>query len=393
LAIAYKHLSDRVPPPSKLVVSVPPELDRVVLHATEKDRDRRPATAAEMRKELLVAGGHVPPANPLPEVIARLPEPDELPDDRAATVTIPRMLAPRARRKRRRRRFLVVLLVLAVLAGGGWAGWTYLVPHYGTVPNVLGMSVTEARATLEGAGFRAEIGTSVFSTEYADGAVARQSVAGGEEARLRSTVILRPSKGPPLIVVPSLSGKNAKQAARTLRAEDLELGEVREAYSDRIPPGKVIDQNPSAGTSIPFGSEVDIVVSLGPEPITVPNVTGLTFQEASAVLLSAGLGVTKVEEHSTEVGRGVVISQDPGQGAELAEGEPVTVVVSLGPREFDMPNVIGESTADARARLEGLGLVVDVVTLPGLDGGEVVYTDPPAGTTVQEGDTVTIYDA
>lgn len=89
----------------------------------------------------------------------------------------------------------------------------------------------------------------------------------------------------------------------------------------------------------------------------------------------------------------MVISQDPGQGAELAEGEPVTVVVSLGPREFDMPNVIGESTADARARLEGLGLVVDVVTLPGLDGGEVVYTDPPAGTTVQEGDTVTIYDA
>jgi eukaryotic-like serine/threonine-protein kinase len=394
LAIAYKHLSDRVPAPSKTEPSVPPELDRLVLRATEKDREHRPSSAAELRRELVHVSASLPEAGPLPELVRGLPPTEAAsPEERAATVTIPRMLAPRARRRRRLRALSAIVLILAILGGGAWATWTFIVHHYTTVPSVLGLPVEQARARLEQADLDVEIGASISSTEYDPGEVANQSVAGGLRVRTRTDILLRPSQGLPLIEVPSLSGKNRPQAERALNAVDLALGDVSETYHDRIPVGNVIDQNPVAGTTIQFGSSVNITISLGPEPVQVPNVVGLTEDEAGAVLSAQELTVEVREEYSIEVSRGEVIRQEPAADTSVDRESVVTIFVSLGPQQFDMPGVIGESRDAGEALLRALGLIVRVIEIPGSNADMVVGQNPGSGTTVEAGDTVTIYVA
>src|SRR5204862_839686 len=101
LAIAYKHLEDRVPPPSVQNPDVPPELDNIVLSATEKDPDSRPASAAEMRTQLIRAAGTLPATEPLSELAGRLLLAEGAPaEERVSTVTFPRAEARRDRKRR-----------------------------------------------------------------------------------------------------------------------------------------------------------------------------------------------------------------------------------------------------------------------------------------------------
>jgi serine/threonine-protein kinase len=322
-----------------------------------------------------------------------MPDQDEAgPEERAATVTIPRVLAPRDRRRRRNRRAAAFLLMIALVAGAAWAAWVYLVPHYTRVPQTLGLSQAAAVERLEAAGLDWEFGPPVRSVDFAEGEVAVQSVDAGERARTGTRVVINLSSGLPLREVPSLRGKRERQVTTILGTADLELGEVTEGYHEQIPVGRVISQSPEAGTTLQHGSPIDVVISLGPQPVEVPKVTGLTEEQASAVLLSAGLGVAVREEYSDSVPRGQVVRQRPGARTDAERESTVTIWVSLGPQEFDMPSVIGEPTDGATARLQSLGLTVDVITLPGQGGGRVVFQDPAAGSTVRRGDTVTIYD-
>src|SRR5712691_4100966 len=97
LAIAYQHLSNRVPPPSSLVPSVPAALDRATVHATQRERDERPASARALRDEIARAAVGLPPAPSLAELAAQIPALDVPEEDRAPTVTIPRSISPRAK--------------------------------------------------------------------------------------------------------------------------------------------------------------------------------------------------------------------------------------------------------------------------------------------------------
>jgi serine/threonine-protein kinase len=101
--------------------------------------------------------------------------------------------------------------------------------------------------------------------------------------------------------------------------------------------------------------------------------------------------VTEREEFSTDVPKGKVIGTDPPVGTQLPSGSALTLIVSKGPKTFDMPNVTGLSSEDARKLLEGLGLHVTQVQVPGSIGDTVVGQKPDPGTKVAQGDDVTIY--
>jgi serine/threonine-protein kinase len=134
VAIAYKHLQDRMPVASSSNPMVPKSLDEVVGHATAKDREQRVASAEQMKKELAASTAELPPAPPIATLAEAAPALDEVPPDRAPTVTIPEALPPRKRRRRAFARFVRVLTVLAFLAAAGWATWTYLIPHRTDAP-------------------------------------------------------------------------------------------------------------------------------------------------------------------------------------------------------------------------------------------------------------------
>jgi serine/threonine-protein kinase len=391
LAIAYRHLQDPVPSPSRSNPSVPEALDRLVLRATEKDRDKRPESAAELRRELQSVATSLPSAPPLAQLVRDLPAITETADDRASTVTIPRTISPRVLRRRRRLRLLTVLAIALALAGAAWAAWVYAVPHYTHVPKVLGLPGGTAERRIENAGLRVQFGQPLTSTSVPLGAVVRQSIDPGARLRRGSEVVLRLSTGLPLRTVPPVTGKTAKGATKALTAAGLHV-DVTRVFDDRVPNGRVVDQNPASGQRIEYGSRVTLTVSKGPKPIAIPDVTGQSGGDAEAILVAAGFEVKVRQDYSTTVSSGDVIKQDPS-GGTAASGSRVSVWVSLGPKTFPMPRVIGLTTAEAKSTLEGLGLTVQVVVIPNSSGVKVVSQIPSAGNTVEQGQQVSIYVA
>ncbi|HYU59083.1 MAG TPA: PASTA domain-containing protein, partial [Actinomycetota bacterium] len=392
LAIAYKHLSSRVPAPSKLVAGITPAIDRIVLQATEKDREKRPPSASRMRKDLVRAATSLPPARPVGEVVGDMPASDIVPEDRAPTVTIPRTLSKRTKRRRALRRALWRVAIVAVVILGMWATWTFAVPHRVEVPRLVGLGVPAAARAAEDAGLQVEVTREVHSSSVPDGQIISQDPAAGARIERGSTISLVRSLGPDLRQVPPVEGRDRETAVRLLREAGFVV-KVERAFDETAAPGTVIDQDPGAGSSYERGRTVTITVSRGRPFVDVPSVVGETRESAVALLSSANLEFTEREAFSGAVEQGRVISQSPDGGTNVREGETVTIVVSKGPRVFPMPNVVGKSEAQARSQLEDMGLEVRTVQVPGSLGGSVVSQVPEPGTQVEQGDRVTIYVA
>ncbi|MGH2737609.1 MAG: PASTA domain-containing protein, partial [Actinomycetota bacterium] len=392
VAIAYKHLRERVPPPSHANPMVPVALDRVVLNATERNRERRTAEARTMRADLARATDELPPAAPLSELAASVAPAEETPADRLATVTIPRAVSPKQRRRQRAGRLFRWLGILAVVAALGWASWEFVIPHPTTVPDVLGDTFRTAQAEADQAGLELVQSGEEYSSTVLANRIVSQSLDPGSEAEEgdRLSVIL--SLGPQLVPVPNVTGDTREAAERALAEAGFDV-RVERTYHDTVPAGRVIEQSPDPDETHEVGRPVTITVSRGRTPVVVPEVVGLTGSEAAAILQAANLDVRVVEEFSTTVERDRVISQQPPPEETIREGGTVTIVVSKGPREFEMPNVVGMPTTQARASLETVGLKVRVVTVPNSPGQQVVSQQPDAGTTVQQGQQVTIYVA
>jgi beta-lactam-binding protein with PASTA domain len=128
------------------------------------------------------------------------------------------------------------------------------------------------------------------------------------------------------------------------------------------------------------------------EPVGVPNVVGLERDLAVQRIEEAELEASVKEQASTEVEQGFVIEQSPPAGSRIAKGDTVTIVVSTGPREVEVPALAGRTYEEAVDALEDLGLEhrrVDVFSSQ-RPAGIVVSLDPKAGTVVDEGSTVTV---
>ena len=389
MAIAYRHLRDRVPRASARNPAVPAGIDGWVASMTEKDRELRPESAAEARRDLQAEAATLPAATPVAELVHVAPDAIEPEADatRAETVTISRAAARRTRRLGRR--LATALLALLVVAVAAWGAWTYLVPHSVTLPNVVGADLTAAERQLNGLGLAVRSTDGRYSKTVPEGHVLRMLPGVGEEVDGGARVTLVPSLGPPPVDVPSLTGKTVDQARTLLREAELDLGAVHQRYSDRFDVGHIVRQG--AQGQAPWGSKVDVWVSKGPKPVPLPKVVGKTSDDARTAL--AAWVVTWEQRFSDTVPRDQVIAQRPKPGTEIQPGEGITVVVSLGPETFAMPNVVGTGRDAAVAELRALGLKVGVVPIPGGNGDTVVSSLPTAGTTVRYGQTVTLYVA
>jgi beta-lactam-binding protein with PASTA domain/predicted Ser/Thr protein kinase len=390
LSIAYQHLSSRVPAPSSVLPSLPEEMDQVVLLATEKDRERRPPSARSMRDEILRAGVGAPPAPRIAELAGQLPSLELVPDERAPTVTIPRSLSPRARRARVVRRSLAAIFLLVALTLGAWAGWVYAIPHYTRVPDVIGLTAQQAETRLHSAGLGVRTGPGQFSTTVPTGSIIGTTPPPDARIRKGRDVVLTPSLGPRLIQVPDVAGKPEDEARTILRDTGFEV-QVKKEFHETVPQGDVIRQDPGPGVQIRESAKVTIVVSRGPPPVKIPDVTGQAGADARRTLEALGFHVEVTEDFSTDVPRGQVISTDPPSGQKAPKGSTVTMFVSKGPKTFPMPNVVGMLKEAAVRKLQALGLSVKVVEIPGTHGNQVVYQDPDPGVTVEQGQQVTIY--
>ncbi|HLB61817.1 MAG TPA: Stk1 family PASTA domain-containing Ser/Thr kinase [Actinomycetota bacterium] len=199
---------------------------------------------------------------------------------------------------------------------------------------------------------------------------------------------------PKTVSVPSVIGFTEAEARSRLENEGLEVGNVEEEISEEQP-GTVIRQDPKARSFVREGQEVDLWIAKPVPLFEVPSVVGLDQDAAIAEIESAKLTWTVVPEESTEpVGR--VIRQDPLAGDEVERGSEVTIFVSSGPPDVEVPDVICYSFGHARSVLDDRGLVgVDAGTVPAdprcPNGSKVAMQDPSARKVVPAGTVVQLY--
>ena len=398
MAVAYKHLSDRVPAPSSLLPDLPEELDGFVAAATDRDRELRPESADVMRMDLDAIAHQLPAAPRLSSIVRHIPsitveggETTEV-GIRLETGSIPRM---ERHRKRRRilKRIVGAILLVGLLSGVAWGTWTYAIPHTAIIPELNGDTVDAARDRLTALGFQVVVANGRFDMQVPEGRVWAAKPPAGATREQGTQVTIIPSKGPPPVTVPSVKGKPVKKAKQSLKDAGLRVGEVDRRYDDRVPLDHVISQQPGNGR-IPKGSIVSLVVSDGPRPVPIPDVRGMAQDEAVAALGAKGFEVLIEETFSKQVARGDVVDTDPAAGTEVQPGGTVVLTVSIGPEYFDCPDFVGMSLDEARSLADRVGLRLSAVAVPGADGAEIVSQDfPQPGARVRYGTTVTVFYA
>ena len=428
IQVAYKHVHADVPAPSSVVDGIPGYVDALVARATARDRGQRPADAAVLLHQVhrvghaLAAGVHEdleleadlalrPAISPdtAPEPFdtgefAQLLSPAEAIDEHVHTTAMerpgpeplrapdPPPVVPSRRPRRSKRGPILLVLALLLAASGGAAAWWFGYARYTPTPGVIGLERSAAVDKLEGSGLTAEFGDKAYSETVPAGQVMSSDPSAGERVLDGGTVVVTLSLGKERYDVPRLRGLSEDQAQDRLLEANLAFGESIRKFSETTPEGTVLRSDPPVGTTLRPDAVVDLVVSKGPRPIPIRDFTGEDAERAVAWFEGRDLEVDTSSEHSDTVAEGDVISQSPDDGTAFA-GDSVDLVVSDGPELVEVPGGLVASGVDAaRAELEAEGFEVEVENDDGYIGlGYVFRVDPPSGTMVPAGSTITLY--
>jgi serine/threonine-protein kinase len=207
---------------------------------------------------------------------------------------------------------------------------------------------------------------------------------------LGETVTVWFSGGPSIIAVPNVTGMNEQQARNVLQEAGLTVGEITAVFSPDQPAGNVVSTQPDRGIAVNPGDVVSLFVSNG--LVDLPNLTGRTLSEAQAVLSELWLPPVVLQEVSTTLAPGTIIRHSPVAG-QIAQRTSVTLTVAIAPEivMLTVPNIVGQQWLAVSGQLEGFN-VPQPATAPSstIPPGHVISTNPPAGTQLESGSTVTV---
>ncbi len=306
--IAAKHLREVPPSPRSINPNISPAMEYVVTKAMARDPQRRYRSAAELLADLrrLAQGAELDQTGVL--------VPPALPD---ATIALPS--APPA----------------ATLGG------TYEPPAIPAPPRRLPERHPQPSAA---PAILAGIGVGLLIILVIVGVVFLVRAA------------LYPGSHPPSTVeVPNLKGLSEQEARQRIEERGLVVGRIDQEHDEAEPVGKVTDQYPPPGETVPAGSKVDLVINLGKEVVSVINVVGETVPRAQALLEAAGLSLGEVRElsHAT-VPKGIIFEQDAKPGTQVEKGVAISVSVSTGPEAEPAPET-GSQAGTQTPSTEGPG--------------------------------------
>jgi serine/threonine-protein kinase len=381
LAIAYQHVNSDVPAPSHLVPTTSREVDAIVVTATRRDPHRRYASADDFLADVR----RVRPTLPPPETWDGDPTLD--------TVVVGAPMATqrweRPEPRRRRAPWILGIIALALVAAAGGAWW-FLQGQTSPAPDVTGLTITQAQSALAGTGYQIAEGSPEFSESVPAGVIIATDPAPGEGIREAGTLSAVVSQGPERYPIPDLAGLAPDAAVDQLLTVPLATGGRTEVFDSAIPAGQVVGTDPPVGTSVAPNTPVDLLVSKGPEPISVADLTNRRVGTATAALEERGLVVEIIERFSEKIEQGRIIGQSPAPGTTIPSGSTVEILVSKGPPPVVVPNLIDMRRKAAVAALEDLGLRVTVEAGEFTPLNRVISQVPAAGTEVPKGSTVTL---
>jgi len=193
--------------------------------------------------------------------------------------------------------------------------------------------------------------------------------------------------------VPSVINKTYTQAVNIIQKAGYTVGTVTEEYNDTVAANYIIRCNPDERTKLDPGGKIDLVVSKGPELATIPNLLGMTNEEALAAITAAGFVASAGEpQYSSDYAADRVMSQSPAPKSQAAKGTTITYALSKGSESVDVPRVIGKHQNDAVNMLTERGLSHTVIPQKNGDyDSGYVFEQNPSGGKLNKGDVVTLY--
>lgn len=368
VTIALKHFQDELPDIHIYSQQVPQALENVVLKATAKDPINRYKTTEEMQADLYTSldanraqeakWSPVPildetrAIEPIEEVV---PEAPSVPEDVVEE-------QPTKKKPKRRWWILPLIVLLIVLTAGGY--WVYASGRQEvTIPDVSNLSQTAAVEKLTNAGLNVRNTTKeVSSDEVKKGNVVRTDPQIGTEVKKNSRVTLYISTGKDTVNMQDYTDQTVADAKKALIALGFVEANITstEEYSDEVDSGKIISQTPATDDKVvPSEAKIAFVVSKGKEPVTIPNLVGMTSSLAVQSLADIGITSPDITYQYSDQDKGDVIAQSPNSGQQAIPGKTtVTLVVSSGVEKVTVPDLTGKTKDEATKALSDLGLTM-----------------------------------
>jgi len=390
-----KNPADRYQSATEMLIAVSGLRREADPHAPAPAR-REAAPVVASAPAMVIPDTMVVPADaiappPVPVVGQEVPETTS-PSPAVAVVGPPPTVAKAPLPRRRRRgRFLGLLLVAVLASIVGYFAWQLGTTQTVDTPKLVGLTRSEALATLNEAGLTMRVTGEQYSEKREAGTIISSDPSAGEKVAADGTVSVVLSKGPERYRVPKVRGMDQASAGKALEAVNLKPGQILQDYSRKVPAGMVVRTEPAAGTALKRDTTVTLTISLGPEPVVVPDVRNLTVSQAQATLIGGGLKPRTVEQFDENVPFGQVIGTDPTSGTTAYRGDKVRIYVSKGSQYISVPSVVGMDTESARATLEDAGFEVDTKEQFGVTiANRVISQDPAGGSPATRGALVTL---
>ena len=435
LSVAYKHVNEAIPAPSRLAGGISPEVDQLVLQATSRDPGGRPSDAGQFLRSvhdvMRTLGSDWPGQGQGPvavndwagyvsrhgygqqtigqhaygpqsygqqnfqQVAFQPPGAGQhntqvlaggAAHDDGQTVIAGRdgwPEVPPAAGRGKRRIVLWVALAALILAGAGAGGW-WFTQDQAKVPTVAGLTESAAVKELRGDGFTVRQAGAINNNTVKAGSIVRTVPAVGTKVRKGSAITLVPSAGPRTIKVPDISGQQLADAESALRQSGLTVGQVHKVASSSVDAGIVVSTSPAAGLLWPQPKPVTISVSAGPP---LPNFVGQNEQAIQQWASQNDIQLNVQQAGNSDQPQGTITQQSPAANTPISQNETVTIMVSNGPPQVSIPDVDGQSLNDARTTLHQLGFKV---TIKKFGPFNKVFNYSPNGQ-APKGSTITLY--
>ncbi|MGO1396920.1 MAG: Stk1 family PASTA domain-containing Ser/Thr kinase [Brevibacterium yomogidense] len=355
LAVAYQHVGEAPQAPSTLVPSIPPAIDRLVMHGLDKQRDARYQDAHAFREDALAARDGRPlaidgegPATQLMSASA----PAAAWADAPPTQAVEQQPGPHTgmlgeieenqQEEKKSRTWLWVGGALLALVLAGLGLWMYTMnaeqePQTFALEDMSDREANEAETYLEGLGL--VVGREDQADDEIDeGNVVETDPASGSQVSESDRITMFVSTGPDSIEVPEVAGDTESLARQKIGDAGLTAGSNIEENSPDVPGGEVMETRPGAGTEVPRESSVDLVLSSG--QVEVPDVTGMTEEEACTTLEGDEyqLSCSVEEEETGDHEAGEVFEQVAPAGTDVDQGSTVTITVAQEAEESPSPS-------------------------------------------------------
>jgi serine/threonine-protein kinase len=206
--------------------------------------------------------------------------------------------------------------------------------------------------------------------------------------------VIFPDEGlPETTIVPAVLGLRYAEARQRLESAGLEVALGESRVSGSAPRSTVLAQSPAPGSEVANGATITLDVSAGQQRSTIPRLAGLSREGAIDALRRNGLATGQIVEQAAVEARGTVLRSQPDAGQVVPQGTAVDLVLSAGPAELSMPDVVGRGLSEVRATLEQLGLSVGEITYDSASTfppGMIIAQIPAAAASVPVGGTVTL---